>query len=167
MLNEEQIKVMLKNFNEEDKENLIQYLLNDKKKVKKEIDISKLSNNYRCPYCRSNKICKNGFIHNKTQQFRCNNCKKNYSIYTNTIFYFSKKDITLWKEYIELFSQGLSLWKIVEKMEGKICYTTAFYWRHKILEVMKNFDNHDKLDSIVEVDETYFNESQKCSRNVK
>ena len=167
MLNEEQIKVMLKNFNEEDKENLIQYLLNDKKKVKKEIDISKLSNNYRCPYCRSNKICKNGFIHNKTQQFRCNNCKKNYSIYTNTIFYFSKKDITLWKEYIELFSQGLSLWKIVEKMEGKICYTTAFYWRHKILEVMKHFDNRDKLDSIVETDKTYFNESQKCSRNVK
>ena len=26
---------------------------------------------------------------------------------------------------------------------------------------MKHFDNHDKLDGIVEADETYFNESQR------
>lgn len=32
---------------------------------------------------------------------------------------------------------------------------------------MKNFDNHDKLDDIIEADETYFNESQKVSRNIK
>ena len=50
---------------------------------------------------------------------------------------------------IELFSQGLSLRKIVEKMDKKISYPTSFYWRHKILEVMKNFDNHDKLEGIV------------------
>ncbi len=167
MLNEEQIKVMLRNFNEEDKENLIQYLLNDKKKVKKEIDTSKLSNNYKCPYCKSTKIYKNGFIHNKTQQFRCNNCKKNYSIYTNTIFYHSNKSIEVLREYIELFAECLSLRKIVKEMDGKINLKTAFYWRHKILEVMKNFDNHDKLDGIVEADETYFNESQKGSRKVK
>ena len=71
-------------------------------------------------------------------------------------YFFSKKDITLWREYIELFSQGLALRKIVEKMNKKISYPTAFYWRHKILEVMKHFDNHDKLDGIVEIDETFF-----------
>ena len=52
-------------------------------------------------------------------------------------------------------------------MGNKISLPTAFYWRHKILEVMKHFDNHDKLDGIVEADETYFNESQKGSRNMK
>ena len=51
-------------------------------------------------------------------------------------------------------------------MEGKINLKTAFFWRHKILEVMKNFDNHDKLDGIVEADETYFNESQKGNKNI-
>ena len=51
-------------------------------------------------------------------------------------------------------------------MDNKISLPTAFYWRHKILEVMKNFDNHDKLDGIVEADETYFNESQKDSRHM-
>ena len=31
---------------------------------------------------------------------------------------------------------------------------------------MKNFDNHDKLDGIVEADETFFEESQKGSRKM-
>ena len=31
---------------------------------------------------------------------------------------------------------------------------------------MKNFDNHDKLEGIVEADETYFEESQKGSRHM-
>ena len=163
----EEIQEMLKMMSEEDKDNLIQLLLNEKKKVRNDGDLLKLQNNYRCPYCQSTKINKNGTAHKNLPQFICRNCKKTYTIRTNTIFYYSKKNITLWREYIELFSQGLSLRKIVEKMNNKISLPTAFYWRHKILEVMKHFDNHDKLDGIVEADETYFNESQKGSRNVK
>jgi len=107
---------------------------NENNKIKIEDIYNKLSNNYHCPYCNSNKICKNGFLHGKYQQFRCNACKKNYSIRTNTIFCKSKKSIKLWQEYIELFSQGLALRKIVEKMNNKISLPTAFYWRHKILK---------------------------------
>ncbi len=163
----EEIQEMLKMMSEEDKDNLIQLLLNEKKKVRNDGDLLKLQNNYRCPYCQSTKINKNGTAHKNLPQFICRNCKKTYTIRTNTIFYYSKKNIALWREYIELFGQGLSLRKIVEKMDNKISLPTAFYWRHKILEVMKHFDNHDKLDGIVEADETYFNESQKGSRNVK
>ena len=135
-------------------------------KTKENLILLKLKNNYQCPYCQSNKVCKNGRT-GKAQQFRCNACKKNYSIRTNTIFFHTRKTIELWQEYIEYFSQGLSLRMIVEKMDKKISLPTAFYWRHKILEVMKHFDNHDKLDGIVEADETYFNESQKGSRNIE
>lgn len=66
-----------------------------------------------------------------------------------------------------MFSQGLTLRQIIKKMDGKIKLQTAFFWRHNILEVMKHFDNHDKLDGIIEADETYFEENQKGSRNVK
>jgi len=126
------------------------------------------NNNHHCPHCHSNKICKNGFLHGKYQQFKCNECKKNYSIRTNTIFCHSKKDIKLWQEYIELFSQGLSLRKIVDAMDGKIKLQTAFYWRHKILKVLtKKDDNDNKLDGIIEADETFFEESQKGARKVK
>ena len=151
---------------EEDKDNLIQLLLNEKKKVKNDGDLLKLSNNFKCPHCQSTKINKNGTAHKNLPQFICRKCKKTHTIRTNTIFYYSKKNIALWREYIELFSQGLSLRKIVEKMDNKISLPTAFYWRHKILEVMKNFDNHDKLDGIVEADKTYFNESQKGNKNI-
>ena len=166
MTNLKEIQEFLKNATEEQRLELIRLCNIENNKTKESIILLKLKNNYRCPYCSSNNICKNGHT-GKSQQFRCNNCHKNYSSKTNTIFFHTRKTIELWQEYIELFSQGLSLRKIVEKMDGKISYPTSFYWRHKILEVMKHFDNHDKLDGIVEADETYFNESQKGSRNIK
>ena len=109
----------------------------------------KLQNNHHCPYCNSNKI------------------KKNYGIRTNTIFFHTRKSIQLWQEYIELFSQGLALRKIVEKMDNKINLKTAFYWRHKILKVLTKKDDNDKLGGTIEADEAFFEESQKGSRNVK
>ena len=166
MLNEEQIKDLLKQMTEQDKDILMKMIINDRQKKNDNEDLNKLSNNYRCPHCQSNKINKNGTSSHKYPQFICRNCKKTYTIRTNTIFYYSKKNINVWREYIELFSQGLSLRKIVAEMDNKINLKTAFYWRHKILEVMKNFDNHDKLDGIVEADETYFNESQKGNKNI-
>ena len=109
-------------------------------KTKESRILLKLHNNHHCPYCNSNKI------------------KKNYGIRTNTIFFHTRKSIQLWQEYIELFSQGLALRKIVEKMDNKINLKTAFYWRHKILKVLSNIndDNNNKLDGIIEADETFF-----------
>ena len=54
-------------------------------------------------------------------------------------------------------------------MDNKINLKTAFYWRHKILKVLSNIndDNNNKLDGIIEVDETFFEESQKGARQVK
>ena len=162
----EEIQEMLKMMTEEQRLELIRLCNLENTKSKVNVAYSKLSNNHHCPHCGSNKINKNGTAHKTLPQFICRNCHKTYTIRTNTIFYYSKKDISLWQEYIELFSQGLSLRKIVEKMDKKISYPTSFYWRHKILEVMKNFDNHDKLEGIVEADETYFEESQKGSRHM-
>ena len=66
-----------------------------------------------------------------------------------------------------MFSQGLALRKIVEKMDNKISLPTAFYWRHKILKVLTKKDDNDKLGGIIEADETFFEESQKGARKVK
>ena len=46
----------------------------------------------------------------------------------------------------------------------KINIKTAFYWRHKILKVLTQKDDNDKLGVIVEADETFFEESQKGAR---
>ena len=164
----DEIRELLKNMSKEDRLLLIQMCNNENNKEENKDFYNQLLNNHRCPHCHSNKICKNGRT-GKAQQFICNNCHKNYSIKTNTIWQNTHKSIELWQEYIELFSQGLALRKIVEKMDKKISLPTAFYWRHKILKFLSknNDDGNNKLGGIIEADETFFEESQKGSRNVK
>ena len=168
----DEIRELLKNMSKEDRLLLIQMCNNENNKEENKDFYNQLSNNHHCPHCHSNKICKNGsnsYKGNKIQKFICNNCHKNYSIKTNTIWQNTHKSIELWQEYIEYFSQGLALRKIVEKMDKKISLPTAFYWRHKILKFLSknNDDGNNKLDGIIEADETFFEESQKGSRNVK
>ncbi len=161
----DEIRELLKNMSNEQRLELIRLCNIENNKSKDNEYSNQLSNNHHCPHCGSNKICKNGFT-GKAQQFRCNACKKNYSIRTNTIFFQTHKSIELWQEYIELFSQGLALRKIVEKLNNKISLPTAFYWRHKILKVLTKKDDNDKLGGIIEADETFFEESQKGSRKM-
>ena len=166
----DEIRELLKNMTEEQRLELIRLCNIENNKSKDNECFLKLSNNHHCPYCESNKICKNGSTYSKgvrIQKFKCNNCNKNYTIKTNTIFYYTHKSIEVWQEYIELFSQGLALRKIVEKMDKKINLKTAFYWRHKILKVLTKKDDNDKLGGIIEADETFFEESQKGARKVK
>ena len=137
------IRELLKNMSKEDRLLLIQMcnIENNKEDNKNKDFYNQLSNNHRCPHCNSNKICKNGsnsYKGHKIQKFICNSCNKNYTIRTNTIWHNTHKSIELWQEYIELFSQGLALRKIVEKLDNKISLPTAFYWRHKILKLLSN-----------------------------
>ena len=165
----DEVRELLKNMTEEQRLEVIRLCNIENSKSKENEYLLKLSNNHHCPYCNSNKICKNGSNHSKgvrIQKFKCNNCNKNYTIKTNTIFYYTHKNIEIWQEYIELFSQGLSLRKIVEKMNKKINLKTAFFWRHKILKVLTQKDDNNKLGGIIEADETFFEESQKGSRKM-
>ena len=143
MLNEQEIKILLSQMTEDERLKVIQMCNNENNKIKMEDIYNKLSNNYKCPHCGSNKICKNGFLHGKYQQFKCNDCKKNYSIRTNTIFQGTHKSIIVWQEYIELFSQGKSLSYIAKELKMNI--KTAFFWSRKILKVLTKKDNNDKL----------------------
>ena len=141
----DKIKEILKEMTEEEKLELIRLCnINDNQKI--DDCLNKLSNDHHCPYCNSNKIKKNGKALGKYPQFKCNNCGKNYSTKTNTIFYYTHKSIKLWKKYIELFSQGLALRKIVAELDNKISLPTAFYWRHKIIKVLSNNNNNNTLN---------------------
>ena len=166
MINETEIKNLLKTMTEEQRLEVIRLCNIENNKSKEKDILLKLSNNYKCPHCQSTNIIKNGTA-SKYQQFKCKDCKKNYTIRTKTIFQNTHKPIEVWMEYIELFSQGLSLRKIVEKMNKKISLPTAFYWRHKILKVMSNIDKNDKLGGIIEADETYFEEGYNSEKAKK
>ena len=154
------LQQLLKNLTENEKEQLAMLLAQSKNNKTNDDLLLKLPNNHHCPFCKSNKVRKNG-----KQQMFCRECKKYYSLKTNTIFFKTKKSLTLWKQYIDLMIEGRSLRYIAEKLD--INLTTAFYWRHKILDILKqNNNNNDKPNGIIEADETYFEFSEKGSRKL-
>jgi transposase-like protein len=157
MTNIERVREQIKQMTEDERLELIRLCNLENNKTNEQNIYLKLSNNHHCPHCNSNKICKNGHA-GKYQQFRCNACKKNYTIRTGTIFQGTHKSIEVWQEYIELFSQGKSLPYISKTM--KINIKTAFFWRHKILKVLTQKDDNDKLGGIVEADETFFKKNR-------
>ena len=131
----EETRELLKQMIEEQRLELIRLCNIENNKSKENECLLKLGNSYKCPYCWSNKICKNGKRDKNSQQFKCRKCNKNYSIRINTIFYYTHESVQIWQKYIELFSQGLSLRKIAKQLH--INLITSFYWRHKILETLQ------------------------------
>ena len=156
------LKSFLSNLTEEEKEKLILLLAQSKDTKNEDLLLSKLQNNHHCPFCKGNKVRKNG-----RQQMFCRECKKYYSIKTNTIFFSSKKPLTLWRNYINLMVEGKSLRYIAKELN--ISLQTSFYWRHKILKVLSdvNDDGNNRLGGIVEADETFFEESQKGNKHIE
>ena len=89
-------------------------------------------------------------------------CRKYFSVTTNTIIFCTKLPLEKWKKYIECMMANLSIRKCAE-----ICginRNTAFLWRHKILDALQNMAESVPLSGIVEGgDETFFPLSYKGS----
>lgn len=111
-----------------------------------------------CPHCKSNHIKRNGHKNN-VQRYLCLDCKKTFNITTNTIVSSTKKDLSVWNQYIDCMMEGYSIRKAAEKCG--INKSTAFEWRHKILDALQNMAESVKLDGIIEGDETFFSISYK------
>ncbi|BCZ18228.1 hypothetical protein NHP190003_15100 [Helicobacter sp. NHP19-003] len=106
-----------------------------------------------CPHCKSVKFVKNGKKDNR-QRFMCKTCKRTFTHTNNTILFSTKKDIKIWQQFVHCMVAKYSLRKT-----AKICnidVTTAFYWRHKILDALQSIQDGIELNGIVEADETYF-----------
>ena len=71
----------------------------------------------------------------------------------------TRKDLNVWIKYVDCMLNGFSVRKVAE--ECGIHRNTAFAWRHKILDAIKNMANDVILDGIVEADETFFTISYK------
>ena len=128
------LKLLLQNLTEEEKEKIVLLLTQNKNNKDENNLLLKLPNNHHCPFCKGNKVRKNG-----KQQMYCRDCKRYYTLKTNTIFSNTKKPLTLWKKYIDLMIEGKSLRYIAKELH--INTTTAFYWRHKILSVLRKKDD--------------------------
>jgi transposase-like protein len=119
----------------------------------------RFANGRVCPHCGGIHVRRNGHRPDGTQRFVCVDCGKSFVATTNSIVAGTKKDLSVWEKYINCMMEGMTLTK-----SAAICgiqVSTAFIWRHKILDALQNMADSVKLDGIVETDETFFDTSYK------
>lgn len=141
------------------------HMLKSEQKENNSLVELRFQNGLFCPKCGCvEHIVKFGFKNNH-QRFRCKNCGRIFNEVTNSPLMGTKKDISIWEKYIECMLNHFSIRKT-----AKICNintTTAFIWRHKILDAISiKVEENVKLKGVIEVDETFFNISYKGSRHL-
>ncbi len=112
----------------------------------------------KCPHCDSDKILKRGMNIKKQQKYQCKNCDKYFSKSTNTLFSSTKKSMDKWELFIHLMFSNFYTLRTLAKDVG-ISLPTAFYWRHKVLNTVKQNMKNIRLKGKIVSDETYFKRS--------
>lgn len=108
----------------------------------------------QCKWCKSTNIKKRGFTSNKIQRYYCNDCKKYFSITTNTIFENHKISITEWVEFLlDIFNYGSTT--LTSKVNKNSINTTT-YWLHKVFLVLENYQDNIVLEGNVYLDEMFY-----------
>jgi len=149
------VKQLFSTLSDDDKKSFLKSI---KSKEKSEQNFTFTKEIKECPHCRSTRFKKNGTTHGK-QRYICNDCKKTFAITNDTILFSSKKDLSVWKKYIHCMIEKYSLRKTAEICD--INLSTAFNWRHKILDALQEMQESVKLDGIIEADETFMPISYK------
>ena len=121
--------------------------------ARKYFELKRWNGHVRCPHCGSNYIteCKD----QKPMPYRCKDCRKFFSVRFGTILEESKLPLHKWLMCMYLLAtsrKGISSIQISKELG--ITQKTAWFLCHRIREVWMK-DKKEKLDGIVEVDETF------------
>lgn len=121
----------------------------------------RFSNGLACVHCGSACIKRNGKYRSR-QRYLCKDCGISFNDMTASPLsgtHYPHK----WLKYFQLMVDGITLPKIAEQLD--IHVSTAFYWRHKILNALRSL-GFTTLHGIIESDETYFLESDKGKKSI-
>lgn len=112
-----------------------------------------------CPYCDSVNFKKNGFSNNGIQQYKCKDCKRKFSITTNTIFEDHKIPIKEWLEFcVNIFKFSSTT---ATARNNKNSPTTSQYWLSKLFLLLEDYQNDLLLKEKFYFDETYYSEVKR------
>lgn len=112
-----------------------------------------------CQFCGSTRIQKRGYTKNGLQRYYCTNCKKSFTVLSNTLFNDHKISLTEWIEFcLDIFRFESTN---VASKTNKNAYTTSKYWLKKLFIILENIQDDLVLqgDSI-QIDETYYKVSK-------
>ena len=88
------------------------------------------------------------------QRYICRDCHKSFDDETGTILSGSPKDYAVWHKYVECMMNKMPLRRCAQ--ECGIALSTAFFWRHKILDALQKIQDEVNLSGVSEADETFF-----------
>jgi transposase-like protein len=114
-----------------------------------------------CAHCGSAAVVKNG-VRNGLQRYSCRACARTFNATTGTALS-RLRDKEQFAAYAECLRQGLSIRAAAAKLG--LTWDKAFRWRHRFLESVVG-QQPIEVPGLLEVDETYFRESQKGSRKL-
>lgn len=112
-----------------------------------------------CPNCSCAHVVRNGHRPDGTQRYICKGCGKSFVVTSNTIVEGTRKSLDVWRKFMACMIRGMSIREVAA--ECGIHRNTAFYWRHKVLDALREMMAGRVLDGIVEMDETFFDVSYK------
>lgn len=112
-----------------------------------------------CIYCEGLHVVKNGKRKDGTQRYLCRECSRSFIASTHSVTSRTRKSISIWTAYLKCMLEHKTLQRSSE--ECHISTTTAFFWRHKILDALGELSDKTYLTGTVEADETFFNVSYK------
>ena len=122
-----------------------------------------------CPYCHSQIIVKDG-SRGAIKRFHCRDCNKTFTVFTNTIMEKTKLSWDVWVNILKMILANESLDNMTSILtDGFSLYgldrRTVSTIRHKLLHAMASMPM-PKLTGVIQIDETYFRESQKGTREL-
>ena len=107
-----------------------------------------------CPYCGSSHIVKNGHDRKtERQKYLCRECRKYFMASRNTFFFHSKVSYYTWITFIACEVVGLTL-RDEAQITG-VSTTTCFNMRHKLHDALRDDQDRQKQEGLVEIDATY------------
>lgn len=105
-----------------------------------------------CPNCGHDQSC-----HLNTRKLRqCYRCHRQTSIIAGTIFESSKLPLTTWFQGLYLLTQtkkGISAMQMHRQLG--ISYNAAWRMKHKLMQVMRNRTEEQRLSGLVQIDDAY------------
>lgn len=122
---------------------------------------ARIGNDPVCPHCRSYRIGKWGTAKG-LRRFRCQECKRTFNALTGTpLAHLRKKE--RWDQFAACLQESMTVRG--SAAECGVHRNTTFRWRHRFLAWIRE-NKPPSLHGVVEVDETFFLESQKGSRHL-